>query len=307
MGTIADTATAVVDHLRAPGPAGRLRRASTASGRSPRTSFARRSASARAVAVVERTDEPAAARQPADPRGQGGAVRRTPRRATMVPRVRSVSAGPRLARRRAPATCVAVFDWLADHRAPADSATPSLGIRHPLALERATARPAAGGRLQPARPLDRRLRIGHDQQAHRDARRRAVRPARPGLSALRLGEEGPADDLLPDHRRRSAIRQHAELEHVDFVPLHDVAAFAPGRSARRPGRRRHGVRPVAARRSRRRSGPRSRPRPARRSSPGGSGVAALDTAGARPAPRPAPGPRPCGMQGVALVGVFLRV
>ena len=47
------------------------------------------------------------------------------------------------------------------------------------------------------------LRLGHDQQAARDPRRRALRQAGPGLSAVRLREEGPADDLLPDDRRRA--------------------------------------------------------------------------------------------------------
>ena len=64
-------------------------------------------------------------------------------------------------------------------------------------------RPAAHGRLLDARPLGRRLRLGDHQQGHRHHRRRRLRQGRAGLSQVRLGEEGPADDVLPDHRRHA--------------------------------------------------------------------------------------------------------
>ena len=78
-----------------------------------------------------------------------------------------------------------------------------LGVKHPLALDDARHRAAPARRVQPARPFDRRLRVRDRQQAAGERHRRPVRPLRPGLSALRLGEARPADDLLPDHRRRA--------------------------------------------------------------------------------------------------------
>ena len=52
----------------------------------------------------------------------------------LVPRVRSVSAGLG-SRDVGPGDLAAVFDWLSDHRAPAEQRYATLGIRHPLALE----------------------------------------------------------------------------------------------------------------------------------------------------------------------------
>ena len=145
-----------------------------------------------------------------------------------------------------------------------------------------------------------------DEQAARDARRRAVRPVRAGVSALRLREEGPADDLLPDHRRRSRIRQHGELDRVELVPLHDVAAFGQGdplaglvdggalfiqSAADRPGGD-LGLDPGRCARGDHR--------------PAASASSALDTAALAGATRRAPDLH-VRMQGVALVGVFLRV
>ena len=116
-----------------------------------------------------------------------------------------------------------------------------LGIKHALALEAPDDGAAPERRLQPARPLHRRLRVGHRQQAAGHRRRRAVRPVRAGLSALRLGEARPADDLLPDHRRRS--------------PSASTASCARSSSCRsttwrlRPGRRRWPAWSTAARSS----------------------------------------------------------
>ena len=54
-----------------------------------------------------------------------------------------------------------------------------------------------------ARPFGRRLRFGHDEQSHRHHRRRSVRHGCAGVSEIRIGKEGPADDVLPHHRKRS--------------------------------------------------------------------------------------------------------
>ena len=67
------------------------------------------------------------------------------------------------------------------------------------------------------------------------------------------------------------IRGHGELDRVDFVPLHDVAAFALGDPLARPRRRRDRLRRSRALTDPRRSGRRSRRRRATRSWPAASG------------------------------------
>ena len=199
MGTIADTALTVVDHLRSLGRAvGCI--AVTAFRPFPADELREALGGARAVGIVERTDEPLAARNPLTREVEAALYERA-EAALPVPRVLSFSAGLG-SRDIAAGDLVAVFDQLA--AAPSRHAAP-LGPRHPpSARPRAgRRRPAAGRGVEPARPLDRRLRQRDHQQAHRDAGRRAVRQARPGLPALRIGEEGPADDLLPDRRGRA--------------------------------------------------------------------------------------------------------
>ena len=160
----------------------------------------------------------------------------------MVPRVLSFSAGLG-SRDVAAGDLVAVFDRLAIHGDLPDRHA-VLGIRHPLALERVGRRPAAAGVVVAARSLDRRLRVGDDQQARGDARRRAVRQGRPGLPALRLGEEGPADDLLPDHRRRAdPSPRGARPGRLRAAPRR--LSLRARRSARGARRRRDDLHPVA--------------------------------------------------------------
>ena len=166
-------------------------------------------------------------RQPADARGPGGSARPC-RSRTARCRASSRRAAGLGSRDVAAGDLAAVYDWLLDpdelgrrdRSSCWASGTRWRCRRRPLEL-----RPA--GCLQRARPLHRRLRLGHHQQAGGDALRRPVRAPGAGLSALRLGEEGPADDLLPDHREEP-IRQHAELHEVDFVPVQDAAAFSYG-------------------------------------------------------------------------------
>ncbi len=194
MGTIADTATAVVDHLRAKGR--RVGCIAVTSFRPfPADAIWSLTRTARSVVVVERTDEPAARDNPLT-REVKAALYDHVADGVTVPQVRSVSAG--LGSRDVGAgDLVAVFDWASDRKAPAAP------LRHPRDPAPAgprdqAARPPPGRLVQPARPLDRRVRLGHHEQAGRLTGRRPVRPVRAGLPALRLGEEGPADDLLPD-------------------------------------------------------------------------------------------------------------
>ena len=122
----------------------------------------------------------------------------------MVP-ARAVRVGrPGLARRRRRATSSPSSTGSPTTATDRDRHYAVLGIRHPLAL-------AAACRSTCARRAPISVR-GHSiggfgsvttNKLHRHDRRRGVRQARAGVSALRLGEEGPADDVLPDDRRRS--------------------------------------------------------------------------------------------------------
>ena len=93
-----------------------------------------------------------------------------------------------------------------------------------------------GGVLD-ARPLGRRLRLGDDEQGHRHDRRQRVRQGRAGVSEVRLGEEGPADDVLPDDRRLAhLLAQRAGARRPGRAQRHDGPVQR--QSARRAGRRR---------------------------------------------------------------------
>jgi pyruvate-ferredoxin/flavodoxin oxidoreductase len=224
MGTIADTATAVVDHLRAAG---------RAVGCVGLTSFRPFPADelwaalrgARTVAVIERTDDPAAYDNPLT-RELKAACFDHAAEGVLVPRIRSVSAGLG-SRDVGPGDLVAVFDWIADHRAEAERRYATLGIRHPLAL--------------PATPLDLRPPGAFSLRGHSIGgfgsvtTNKLVATLIGGLFGLnvqaypRYGSEKkglPTAYYLTVAGER--IRQHGELDHVDFVPLHDVAAFRQG-------------------------------------------------------------------------------
>ena len=204
----------------------------------------------------------------------------------MVPRVFSVSAGLG-SRDIAAGDLVAVFDRARRPRRRRRPRHYVVGIKHPLALPVDAARPPAGRRVQPPRPLDRRVRQRHDQQARGDPHRRAVREAGPGVPALRLGEEGPADDLLPDHRRRAdPAPRRARAGRVRAAPrrlgVRASATRSPGSSTAATS--------SSSRRSPipRRSGPRSRPRSGPRSSPAGSASRRSTRRRSRCAMRPGP-------------------
>ena len=80
------------------------------------------------------------------------------------------------------------------------SASSASAIRSQYHRDRSTSRPP--GRCAP-RPLDRRSWVDHHEQAARDRDGRGLRQARPGVPAVWVGEEGPPDELLTDHRRRA--------------------------------------------------------------------------------------------------------
>lgn len=300
MGSIADTATAVVDALRATGRrVGCL--AVTSFRPFPAARIAQALRTARAVAVVERTDEPTAGDNPLT-REVKSALADDAADGLPIPTVLSVSAGLG-SRDVTAADLAAIFDRL-DGPLPAQQRYAVVGIDHPLAIP-----PAA---------LDLRPRGAYSLRGHSIGGFGSVTTNK--LLAALLGDifglwvqayprYGSEKKGLPTTYyltiAEERIRTHAELGRVDFVPLYDVAAFGQGDPLR--GLIDGGVVFVAT--------PltdpaaiwdaipvRSRTQIVAR----GIRVLALDTAGlARAhAPRPELLVR---MQGIALVGVFLRV
>lgn len=300
MGTIADTAIAVVDHLRSIGrPVGCI--TVTSFRPFPANELAEALQHARAVGIVERTDEPLAAANPLT-REIKAALYEAAAEGEMVPRIHSFSAGLG-SRDVAAGDLIAVFDQLA-HRGPAPAPLRVLGIRHPLALE------STAVDLRPAGAYSLR---GHSIGGFGSVTTNKLVATLAGelfnkqvQAYPRYGSEKkglPTTYYLTI--ADAPIRLHAELDRVDFVPLHDVSAFGlgdplaglvPGGDlfiqsaiadpeaiwASIPA---HARAEIVARRIR---------------------VTALDTAALamRHAPRPDLQVR---MQGVALVGVFLRV
>jgi len=223
MGTIADTAIAVVDRLRADGrPVGCI--ALTAFRPFPSDALVAALGEARAIGVVERTDEPLAAANPLT-RELRAALYDAAAEGEMVPRVRSYVAG--LGSRDVSAgDLVAVFDDLAE-RAQSSDRVRVLGIRHPLAL--------------PATPVDVRPPGAYSMRGHSIGGFGSVTTNK--LVATLVGELfGKQVQAYPRYGSEkkglpttyyltiadAPIRVHAELDRVDFVPLHDVSAFDLG-------------------------------------------------------------------------------
>ena len=300
MGTIADSARAVVDHLRDEGrPVGCI---GVAAYRPfPGGRLADLLVNARAVAVIERTDEPAADDNPLTREVKAVLADRAARGAS-VPVVASASGG--LGSRDVSAgDLVAVFDWLDRPDLAAGPRWASLGVRHPTALE------AADVSLRP--------RGAYSLRGHSIGGLGSVTTNK--LLATIMGELfGKHVQAYPRYGSEKKglpttyfltladepIRLHAELKTVDFVPLHDVSAFHQGALA---GLVDGGTVFVQSPLT----GPAeiwaSVPERARHEIEGrGIRLFALDTAAMarRRAPRPELVLR---MQGVALVGVFLRV
>ncbi|HET9085462.1 MAG TPA: 2-oxoacid:acceptor oxidoreductase family protein, partial [Candidatus Limnocylindrales bacterium] len=223
MGTIDDTAEAVVDVLRRDGrPVGSA--AVTTFRPFPANDLRKILRKARTVVVVERTDEPAAADNPLT-RETKAALYGAASEGVMVPRVLSVSAG--LGSRDVGAgDLAAIFDWAAIH-GERDRAYAVVGIRHPLAL--------------PARPIDVRPRGAYSLRGHSIGGFGSVTTNK--LIATIVGEV--FDKFVQAYPRYGSekkglpttyfltiadepIHTHAELDRVDLVPLHDVAAFGLG-------------------------------------------------------------------------------
>ena len=224
MGTIAESACAVVDHLRDAGrPVGSL--GVTAYRPFPADALADALIGTRAVAVVERTDEPTAADNPLTRELKAALADRAARGAS-VPIVVSASAG--LGSRDVSAgDLVAVFDWLERPDLADAPRWASLGIRHPSALEPA--------------PVSMRPKGAYSLRGHSIGGLGSVTTNK--LLATIMGELfGKRVQAYPRYGSEKKglpttyfltladepIRLHAELKTVDFVPLHDVSAFGQG-------------------------------------------------------------------------------
>ena len=224
MGTIADSLRDVVDHMRARGiAAGAV--GVTSFRPFPAQELARALAGARTVAVVERTDEPAAANNPLT-REIKSALADLAADGKRIPRVVSASAGLG-SRDVSAADLVAVFDWLMDAERVTTQAYAVLGVKHPLALETPDIdiRPRGAFSLR-----------GHSIGGYGSVTvNKLLASVVGGLFDLyvqaypRYGSEKrglPTTYYLTI--AQEPIRQHAELRHVELVPVHDVIAFGQG-------------------------------------------------------------------------------
>ncbi len=223
MGTIADTAIVVVDALRAKGQ--RAGCVGVTSFRPfPAARLAAALANARAVAVIERTDEPAAADNPLTREVKAALADRASDGAS-IPKVFSVSAGMG-SRDVAAGDIAAVYRWI-DRPAAANGRFAVLGVRHPLALAR--------------EPMEIRPRGAYSLRGHSIGGFGSVTTNKLlaalvgdlfGLHVQAYPRYGSEKKGLPTTYfltiADEQIRTHAELDQVDFVPLYDVAAFGHG-------------------------------------------------------------------------------
>jgi pyruvate-ferredoxin/flavodoxin oxidoreductase len=224
MGSMADTAMAVVDRLRAAGRrVGAV--AVTAFRPFPAAELAEAVRNASAVAVIERTDEPAAHDNPLT-RETKAALADLAADGARVPRVVSASAG--LGSRDVSAGDIAaVFDWIADPDATRRRRFAVLGIHHPLALERVDLdiRPPGAYSL-------RGHSIGGFGSVTTNKLLATLIGDLFGLEVQAYPRYGSEKKGLPTTYfltiADGPIRQHGELDRVDFVPLYDVAAFRHG-------------------------------------------------------------------------------
>jgi pyruvate-ferredoxin/flavodoxin oxidoreductase len=301
MGTMADTARAVVDALRTRGV--RVGAVAITSFRPfPAERLAAALRGAERIAVIERTDDPAAAANPLTREVKSAIHDAAAGSGRGVPVVLSVSAGLGSRDVRA-GDIAAVVRWLEDWR-PGDRLHRVVGIRHPAALapEPIDISPPGAfgvrgqsigglGSITTNKLLATVMGEVFGKQVQAYPRYGSEKKGLPTSYSLMIAD-GP-------------IRSHAELEQVEFVPLHDASAFGLGDPIAGladggtvflqspftdPGEIWESI-PEAARIE----------LEARRIR-----VTALDTAGlaAAHAPRPDLAVR---MQGIALIGVFLRV
>ncbi len=224
MGTIADTAITVVDHLREQG-----RRVGcigvTAFRPFPAAMLGALIRHAKTVAIVERTDEPAAADNPLT-REIKAALAGLAADGVTIPRVLSVSAGLG-SRDVAAGDLIAVFDRASDVEAIRRQPHVVVGIRHPLAIEShdIDLRPAGAyslrghsiggfGSVTTNKFLATLVGELFDKRVQAYPRYGSEKKGLPTTYYLTIAD--------------SPIRQHNELSHVEFVPLHDVSAFEMG-------------------------------------------------------------------------------
>jgi pyruvate-ferredoxin/flavodoxin oxidoreductase len=224
MGTMADTALAVVDALRDQGR--KVGSVTVTSFRPfPAAQLAAALGGAKVVAVVERTDEPAAADNPLT-RELKSALADAAMNGAPLPRVISVSAGLG-SRDILPADLVAVFDWAADEKAVRERRKAVLGIPHPAAL------PRPDFNLRPKGAYSLR---GHSVGGFGSVTTNKLVATTVGelfnLYVQAYPRYGSEKKGLPTTYyltiAEEPIRLHSELTEVDFVPLHDVNSFRQG-------------------------------------------------------------------------------
>jgi pyruvate-ferredoxin/flavodoxin oxidoreductase len=224
MGSTADTADAVVDHLRAADR--RVGSITVTSFRPfPAEELALLVRGVRAVGVVERTDEPAAADNPLT-RELKSALADVAADGASIPRVTSASAGLG-SRDVAAGDLVAMFNLLDDDEALRARRHVVLGIPHPDGL------PKVDVVLRPAGAYSLRGHsIGGFGSITTNKLLATVVGDLFGLHVQAYPRYGSEKKGLPTTYyltiAEERIRQHAELTRVEFVPLHDVAAFAQG-------------------------------------------------------------------------------
>jgi pyruvate-ferredoxin/flavodoxin oxidoreductase len=224
MGTIADTSLAVVDALRAEGR--KVGCVTVTSFRPfPAEQLAAALRNAKVVAVVERTDEPAAADNPLT-RELKSALADAAMNGAPLPRVVSASAGLG-SRDVQPGDLDAVFKWIADADAMRTQKRAFLGIRHPMAL--------------PKTDINIRPKGAYSLRGHSVGGFGSVTTNK--LVATTVGElfnlyvqayprYGSEKKGLPTTYfltiAEEPIRLHSELTEVDFVPLFDLNSFKQG-------------------------------------------------------------------------------
>ena len=224
MGTIADSARDVVDHLRSQGV--RAGAVTVTSFRPfPADQLADALVGARSVAVIERTDEPAASANPLT-RELKAALADRAAAGQHIPRVVSASGGLG-SRDVSSADLLAVFDWLRDPAAMAERPYVVLGVKHRLGLE------APDVELRPRGAYSLR---GHSIGGYGSV---TVNKLLASIVGQTFGLQVQAYPRYGSEKRglpttyyltiaEEPIRQHSELRRVEFVPLHDIAAFGQG-------------------------------------------------------------------------------
>ena len=224
MGTIADSLRDVVDHLRGQGVnAGAV--AVTSFRPFPKTEIAEALRDASHVAIIERTDEPAASANPLT-REVKAALADLAADGAAIPRVVSASAGMG-SRDVSSGDLLAVFDWLGDEAAMRSRPFAVLGIRHALALEpvKLELRPRGAYSL-------RGHSIGGFGSVTVNKLLATVIGQTFGLHVQAYPRYGSEKRGLPTTYYLTIadepIRQHSELRRVELVPLYDVAAFGQG-------------------------------------------------------------------------------